>query len=76
VALFGRTSTIIMDNVNYFLVILDLKTGVNVQDTVSVFLLFFSRYKIHKIVVQTNHHTEQFMNSRVILFTFRSLVRQ
>jgi hypothetical protein len=51
---------------------------VNMQDIVSVFLLFFSRHVnvVHKIVVEANRYAEQFMNSRGRLFTFRFLVRQ
>lgn len=46
------------------------------QDILSVFLLFFSRDIVHKIVVEMNHYAEQFMNSRGRLFTFGSLLRQ
>jgi hypothetical protein len=51
-------------------------SAVNVQNIVSVFLLFFSRDIVHKIVVETNHYAEQFMNSRGRLFSFKSIVRQ
>jgi hypothetical protein len=39
-------------------------SAVNVQDIVSVFLLFFGRDTVHKVVVGTNCYAEQFMNLR------------
>jgi hypothetical protein len=53
---------------------------VNVQDTVSVFLLFFSRLSAWDCggnkSVETNRYAEQFINSRGRFFTFRSSVIQ
>jgi hypothetical protein len=51
-------------------------SAVNVQDILSVFLLFFSRDIVHKIVLETNRYAEQFINSRGRLFPFRSPARQ
>jgi hypothetical protein len=51
-------------------------SAVNVQDILSVFLLFFSRNIIQHIVAETNWYAEKFMNARGRLFSFRSLVRQ
>jgi hypothetical protein len=70
-----------MDNYNGQRVLFSANSGpqnsaVNIQDTVSVFLLFFSRDIVLKIVVETNRYAEQFINSRGSLFTFRSPVRQ
>jgi hypothetical protein len=62
-----------MEHLNYFLVILGLKT---LQYILCLrFLLFFSKDIVHKIVVEMNHCTEHFMNSRGRVFTFKSLVR-
>jgi hypothetical protein len=51
-------------------------SAVNMQDIVSVFLLFFSRDIVHIIFIETNRYAKQFINSRGRLFTFRSLVRK
>jgi hypothetical protein len=65
-----------MDNVNYFSLFGPSISAINVQDIVSVFLLFFSSYIVHEIVAETNNYAEYFMNSRHRLFTFRSLAKQ
>jgi hypothetical protein len=67
--LFWRTWTTMMYSVNYFLVILDLKTQQLKCKILSVFLLFFIRniLAVEKIVV------EQFMNSRGRLLLLDSL---
>lgn len=51
-------------------------SSANVLELVSVFLLFFSKDLVNKIVVETNRYAEQFMNSRGRLFSCRSLARQ
>jgi hypothetical protein len=51
-------------------------SAINFQGIMSVFLLFFSRDMVYKILVETNLYAEQFINSRGRIFTFRSFERQ
>jgi hypothetical protein len=47
-----------MDSVNYFQVILNLKTAVNIQDIVPGFSYYFQVEIVLKIVLEICHYTE------------------